>query len=82
MKSKKIDLEEFDKLSVKEQYKVLGVRGIPNLSWRKEVRNLSAVELIQLHRKNLGSHPLRGRSPSRRLNKVTPKGRVSKLFNK
>ncbi len=55
MKSKKIDLEEFDKLPVEEQYKVLGVRGIPRRSWKKEVRDLSAVELIRLHRKELGS---------------------------
>jgi len=56
MKPKKIDLEEFDKLSTEEQRKVLGLgKPIPKSAWRKEVRDLSAVELIRLHRKELGS---------------------------
>ncbi len=54
MKPKKIDLEEFDKLSIKEQIKILGLgKPIPKSAWRKEVRDLSAVELIRLHRKEL-----------------------------
>ena len=52
----KIDLDAFDKLSTKEMRKVLGLgEPIPRSSWRKEVRNLSAVELIKLHRHELKS---------------------------
>jgi len=46
-------LKNLDKLPVKEQYKILGVRGIPKSSWRKEVRDLSAVDLIRLHKMDL-----------------------------
>lgn len=50
---KKIDLKKFDRLSAEEQYKILGIRGIPKSAWKKRVRDLTAVELVRLHREEV-----------------------------
>lgn len=48
---RKIDISAFDKLSIKEQRKLLGLaRPLPKSAWRKEVRDMSVSEILRIHR--------------------------------
>ncbi len=49
--------KEFDKLSDKELTKFLGLgKPLPKSAWRKEVRDMSAAELLRIHR-DIGMNP-------------------------